>query len=124
MSTIDFLWYPKCSTARKAKKWLDEQGILYNERDIITDNPTAAELKKWHAVSDLPTRRLFNTSGILYREQGVKKQLDAGMTKEEAYALLASDGMMVKRPIVIGKDFALFGFKQAEWEENLLPHVT
>lgn len=119
MASLVFLGYPKCSTSRKAQKWLDEQSVEHEWRDIVIENPSKAELKAWHKLSGLPLRRLFNTSGILYREQKVKDQLDAGMTDEEAYALLATDGKMVKRPILLGETFALFGFKQEEWEEKI-----
>lgn len=119
MNQLIFLGYPKCSTSRKAKKWLDEQGAIYQDRDIVTDNPTSEELSDWHARSGLPIRRLFNTSGMLYREQGVKDKLDQGMTDADAFTLLATDGKMVKRPILIGEDFVLFGFKEDQWEDAL-----
>ena len=114
-----FIEYPKCTTCKKAKKWLDEHGVEYADRHIVEDNPTAAELSEWHERSGLPLRRFFNTSGMKYRELGIKAKLDAGMTDEEAYALLATDGMLVKRPLLIGEDFALPGFKVKEWEERL-----
>ena len=120
MSDVLFLEYPKCSTCRKAKKWLDEHGIEYTDRHIVEDNPTAEELAAWRARSGLPLRRLFNTSGMKYRELGVKAKLDAGMTDAEAYALLATDGMLVKRPLVVAGDTVLAGFKPAEWEDVLL----
>ena len=119
MNPVLFLEYPKCSTCKKAKKWLDENGIQYTDRHIVEDNPTAEELAQWHAKSDLPIRRLFNTSGMLYREQNIKAKLDEGMSNEDAYALLATNGMLVKRPLVIGDDFVLVGFKEPEWEANL-----
>lgn len=119
MNPVLFLEYPKCSTCKKAKKWLDENGIQYTNRHIVEDNPTAEELAQWHAKSDLPIRRLFNTSGMLYREQNIKAKLDEGMSNEDAYALLATNGMLVKRPLVIGDDFVLVGFKEPEWEANL-----
>ena len=115
-----FVEYPKCSTCKKAKKWLDEHGIDYVDRHIVEDNPHADELAAWQAKSGLPVRRFFNTSGMLYREQGVKARLDAGMSDEDAFALLAENGMMVKRPLVVGEDFVLVGFKEAEWEATLL----
>lgn len=120
MADIVFIWYPKCSTSKKAKKWLDDHGIAYTERDIVINNPTAAELKAWHAKSGLPLRRFFNTSGMLYREQNIKEKLDAGMPDDEAYGLLATNGMLVKRPIVVGDDFVLTGFREADWERALL----
>lgn len=119
MNPVLFLEYPKCSTCKKAKKWLDENGIQYTDRHIVEDNPTAEELAQWHAKSDLPIRRLFNTSGMLYREQNIKAKLDEGMSNEDAYALLATNGMLVKRPLIIGDDFVLVGFKEPEWEANL-----
>lgn len=119
MSKVLFVEYPKCSTCKKAKKWLDEHGIEYVDRHIVEDNPSAEELAKWHAKSDLPIRRLFNTSGMVYREQNIKAKLDAGITNEEAYELLATNGMLVKRPMVVGDDFLLVGFKEAEWESTL-----
>lgn len=120
MSRILFLEYPKCSTCKKAKKWLDEHGVEYADRHIVEDNPTADELAAWHARSGLPLRRFFNTSGMKYRELGIKAKLDAGMTDAEAFALLATDGMLVKRPIVVCDDTVLVGFKPAEWEAALL----
>ena len=116
---ILFVEYPKCSTCRKAKKWLDEQGISYVDRHIVEDNPTAEELAQWCATSGLPFRRFFNTSGRLYRELRLKARLDAGMTEDEAFALLATDGMLVKRPIVVGEGFVLVGFREAAWQEAL-----
>lgn len=115
-----FVEYPKCSTCKKAKKWLDEHGIEYVDRHIVEDNPTAEELAAWHEKSGLAVRRFFNTSGQLYRERGVKALLDAGMSDEDAFALLAENGMMVKRPIVVGDDFVLVGFKEPAWAESLL----
>lgn len=120
MAQLVFLGYPKCSTSRKAQKWLDDHGIEYEWRDITIDNPTKAELKKWHQLSGLPLRRLFNTSGILYREQNIKAKLDAGISDDEAYAILATDGKMVKRPVLLGGDFVFFGFREDEWTEKLL----
>lgn len=114
-----FLEYPKCSTCQKAKKWLDAHGVTYADRHIVEDNPTADELRVWHERSGLPLKRFFNTSGMLYRERNVKALLDAGMADEEAFALLAENGMLVKRPIVVGEDFVLVGFKEAEWEQAL-----
>lgn len=115
-----FVEYPKCSTCRKAKKWLDEHGIAYTDRHIVEDNPTAEELAGWYARSGLSLRRFFNTSGRLYRDLEVKEKLDTGISAEEAFDLLATDGMLVKRPIVVGEDFVLVGFKEPEWEQALL----
>lgn len=123
MSTsVLFIEYPKCSTCKKAKKWLDEHGVSYADRDIVADNPTAEELAAWKERSGLPLRRFFNTSGQKYRALGVKAQLDAGMSDEDAFALLATDGMLVKRPLVIvnGGEQVLVGFREAAWEEALL----
>lgn len=115
-----FVEYPKCSTCRKAKKWLDEQGVAYIDRHIVEERPSAEELAVWQQASGLPVRRFFNTSGRLYRELGVKARLDEGMSDDEAFALLASDGMLVKRPLVIGTDFVLVGFREQAWAEALL----
>lgn len=120
MTNVLFLEYPKCSTCKKAKKWLDDHGVNYEDRHIVEDNPTAEELKAWHERSELPLRCFFNTSGIFYRELGVKNRFEEGMTDEEAFDLLATNGMLVKRPLVVGKDFVLVGFKEAQWEEALL----
>ncbi len=117
--SVLFLSYPKCSTCRKAKAWLDAHGVAYTERHIVEDNPTAEELAQWHRRSGLPLRRFFNTSGMKYRELGIKAKLDVGMTDEESYVLLASDGMLVKRPLVVGEDFVLTGFKEADWDRLL-----
>lgn len=122
-SEVLFLEYPKCSTCKKAKKWLDENGIAYVDRHIVEDNPTAAELERWIAKSELPPRRFFNTSGMLYRELGVKARFDAGMADAEAVELLASNGMLVKRPLVVvddGNAAVLVGFKEEAWEKALL----
>ncbi len=115
-----FFEYPKCSTCKRAKKWLDEHGVAYADRHIVEENPTAAELAEWQARSGLPVRRFFNTSGQLYRQLGVKAQLDAGMSDAEAFDLLATNGMLVKRPLVVGEDFVLVGFKEPEWSDRLL----
>ena len=119
-STVLFLEYPKCSTCKKAKKWLDEHNVAYEDRHIVEHNPTAEELAAWQAASGLPVRRFFNTSGKLYRELGVKARLDAGMTDTEAFDLLATEGMLVKRPLVVGEGFVLVGFREAAWEDALL----
>lgn len=114
-----FIEYPKCSTCQKAKAWLDDHEVAYDDRHIVENNPTAEELARWHALSGLPLRRFFNTSGRLYRERNVKAALDAGMTDDEAFSLLAEDGMLVKRPIIVGDGFVLVGFREAEWEARL-----
>ena len=113
-----FLEYPKCGTCRNAKKWLDERKVSYEDRHIIEDNPTVEELKDWHERSGLPLKRFFNTSGMKYRELGLKDKLPE-MSEEEQYELLATDGMLVKRPLVVGDDFVLIGFKEALWKETL-----
>ena len=116
---ITALCYPKCSTCKKATKWLDEHSIPYEYRDITLQNPTSEELAAWHARSGLPNRRLFNTSGMLYRQMGLKDRLP-GMSDEECYQLLSTDGMLVKRPLLVGADLVLVGFREAEWEQRLL----
>lgn len=110
--------YPKCSTCQKALRFLDEKGIAYQQRDIKAQNPTAAELADWHARSGLPLRRFFNTSGLQYRALGLKDKLPQ-MTQEEMLALLATDGMLVKRPILVTEDRVIPGFSAKEWEEAL-----
>ena len=114
-----FVNYPKCSTCRKAKNWLDEHDIEYESRHIIDDNPSADELRQWWNASDLPLKRFFNTSGMKYRELKLKDKLP-DMSEEEQFDLLATDGILVKRPILVGDDFVLVGFKVKEWEEKLL----
>ena len=114
-----FLCYPKCSTCRKAQKWLDEHDVDYDIRDIKTENPDLAELELWHQASGLPLKKFFNTSGQLYRSLELSKKLP-GMSDAEQYALLASDGMLVKRPILITDDNkVLGGFKEDQWAETL-----
>ena len=113
-----FLCYPKCSTCQKAKKWLDEKGIAYDERHIKENNPTADELKTWHKMSGLPLKKFFNTSGLQYKALQLKDKLPA-MGEAEQLALLATDGMLVKRPLLVGDDFVLTGFKEADWTEKL-----
>ena len=113
-----FVCYPKCSTCQKAKAWLQERGVAFDERDIKKDNPTEQALRAWHEKSGLPLKRFFNTSGLQYKALGLKDKLPA-MTEDEQYALLATDGMLVKRPLLIEEDFALPGFKVKEWEERL-----
>lgn len=110
--------YPKCGTCRKAQKWLDENGIDYDYRDIKLDKPSAEELAGWIDASGLPARKFFNTSGMLYKDMHLKDKLP-GMTDEEMIALLATDGMLVKRPIAVAGDKILVGFKEAEWEAAL-----
>lgn len=117
--SILFLEYPPCSTCKKARKWLETNGVEFESRHIKENNPTYDELKQWHGKSGLPLKRFFNTSGMLYRELQLKDKLPT-MTEEEQYELLATDGMLVKRPIVVGDDFVLTGFKEKEWTERLL----
>lgn len=111
-----FVHYPKCSTCQKAKKWLEEKGAEFDERDIKLENPTKEELKEWHRRSGLPLKRFFNTSGMLYREMELKDRLPE-MSEEEQYELLASDGMLVKRPILVTDVKVCPGFKEKEWEK-------
>ena len=118
--SVLFIEYPKCTTCKKAKRWLDEHGVVYDDRHIVEQNPTADELAAWQGRSGLPVRRFFNTSGMRYRELGIKARLDAGMGDDEAFALLATDGMLVKRPIVVTDDTVLVGFKEDLWAEALL----
>ena len=113
-----FIEYPKCSTCQKAKKWLDENNVSYTDRHIKEQNPTAGELKEWHQKSGLPLKKFFNTSGLLYKNMNLKEKLP-NMNEEEQYALLATDGMLVKRPIVVTDTQVLVGFKEAEWEKFL-----
>ncbi len=114
-----FIEYPKCTTCKKAKKWLDDHGLQYTGRHIKEENPTADELKTWHAKSGLPLKRFFNTSGVLYKEMHIKDKLPE-MSEEEQFQLLATDGMLLKRPIIVTEDKVLTGFKEKEWEETLL----
>lgn len=116
---IRFICYPKCTTCQKAKKWLDEHQIPYDFRDIKSENPNAEELKEWHGKSGLPLRKFFNTSGLLYKSMELKNKLPS-MTEEEMLSLLATDGMLVKRPLLIGDEFVLVGFKEADWAEKIL----
>ena len=113
-----FLCYPKCTTCQKAKAWLEAQGISYTLRDIKEENPTAEELTLWWKESGLPLKKFFNTSGLQYKALQLKDKLPA-MTEEEQIALLASDGMLVKRPLLVGDGFVLTGFRQADWEEKV-----
>lgn len=113
-----FIEYPKCTTCQKARKWLDENGIKYESRHIKEDNPTYDELTEWYNRSGLPLKRFFNTSGMLYKSMGLKDKLDT-MSQEEQLKLLATDGMLVKRPLIISDNTILTGFRQKEWEEKL-----
>lgn len=114
-----FVNYPKCSTCRKAKNWLEEHNIEFESRHIVEDNPTAQEIEEWWKKSDLPLKRFFNTSGQVYRKLGLKDKLP-DMSEEEQFEILSTDGMLVKRPVLVGDDFVLVGFKIKEWEEKLL----
>lgn len=113
-----FVCYPKCSTCRKAEKWLEEKGLSFEKRDIKTENPAEDELRLWHGQSGLPLKRFFNTSGMVYKELKLKDRLGE-MSEDEQYALLASDGMLVKRPILVDNGRVLVGFKEKEWDEIL-----
>ena len=115
---ILFLEYPSCSTCQRAKKWLEGQGLSFTDRHIKLENPTREELERWHRQSGLPLKRFFNTSGLAYRELGLKDRLPR-MTEQEQYDLLASDGMLVKRPLLVGEQFVLTGFRQEEWAEKI-----
>ena len=115
---MKFICYPKCTTCKKAEKWLDDNGIGYEMRDIKADNPTYDELNEWYNLSGLPLKKFFNTSGLLYKSMNLKEKLPT-MSESEMLKLLSSDGMLVKRPLLIGDDFVLVGFKESEWE-NLL----
>ena len=115
---LKFICYPKCTTCQKARKWLDENNIEYEFRNIKIENPSVEELTAWYKLSGLPLRKFFNTSGLLYKSMELKTKLPS-MTDEEMLALLATDGMLVKRPLAIGEDFVLVGFKEAEWAEKL-----
>lgn len=116
--SVLFLQYPPCTTCKKAKAWLDERGVAYEARNIKEENPTAEELKAWHEKSGLPLKKFFNTSGLAYKALGLKDRLPT-MSEEEQYQLLASDGMLVKRPLVIGEKSVLVGFREAQWQEQL-----
>lgn len=113
-----FLQYPKCSTCQKAKRWLEEHHVAYRDRNIAEENPSYEELKQWYGRSGLPLKKFFNTSGLLYKEMQLKDELPA-MSEEEQLKLLATNGMLVKRPIVVADHFVLVGFREAEWAENL-----
>ena len=113
-----FICYPKCTTCQKAKKWLDSNNISYELRDIKEQNPNIDELREWHKLSGLPLKKFFNTSGMLYRSLELKDKLP-DMQEQEQFELLASDGMLVKRPLLIGCDFVLAGFRESEWSDKL-----
>lgn len=115
---MNFICYPKCTTCQKAQKWLDEKGIEYNLRNIKEENPSYEELKAWYEKSRLPLKKFFNTSGLLYKSMELKTKLPS-MSEEEQLILLSTDGMLVKRPVLIGEDFVLTGFREKEWEEKL-----
>ena len=115
---IKSICYPKCTTCRKALRWLDDNKIEYELRDIKEDNPNLGELTAWYKMSGLPLKKFFNTSGLLYKSMGLKDKLPV-MSEGEQLKLLATDGMLVKRPLVIGNDFVLVGFKESEWSEKL-----
>ena len=118
MKTMTFICYPKCTTCQKAGKWLDENQIPNELRDIKLENPTYEELAAWHRRSGLPLRKFFNTSGLLYKSMGLKDKLP-GMSEDEMLTLLASDGMLVKRPLLAGDDIVLVGFREEEWTKRL-----
>ncbi|HPZ52033.1 MAG TPA: arsenate reductase family protein [Clostridia bacterium] len=113
-----FVCYPRCTTCQKARKWLVENNLEFTERNIKEENPTLEELKEWHKKSGLPLKKFFNTSGMKYRELNLKDRLTE-MSDEEQFELLSSDGMIVKRPILVGDDFVLVGFKESEWKASL-----
>lgn len=115
---MQFICYPKCTTCQKAKKWLEENGISFAQRDIKEDRPTVEELRRWHTVSGLPLKKFFNTSGLQYKALDLKSKLP-GMSEEEQLELLASDGMLVKRPLLVGDDFVLVGFRADDWAARL-----
>ena len=115
---LTFICYPRCTTCQKAQAWLEERDVAYTLRHIKEEKPSYKELKTWYVTSGLPLRKLFNTSGLLYKSLGLKDKLPA-MSEEEMLRLLATDGMLVKRPLLVGDGFVLVGFKEAEWKENL-----
>ncbi len=115
---LKFICYPKCTTCQKAKKWLDDNKIEYELRDIKQENPTLEELTEWYNKSRLPLKKFFNTSGLLYKSMDLKNKLP-DMTEDEMLQLLSTDGMLVKRPILVGNDFVLVGFKEVEWNEKI-----
>lgn len=115
---LKFICYPKCTTCQKAKQWLDDNNVVYELRDIKADNPTLEELTNWYKISGLPLKRFFNTSGLLYKSLDLKNKLPQ-MSEEEQLKLLSTDGMLVKRPLLIGGNFVLAGFKEKDWEKVL-----
>ena len=115
---LKFICYPKCTTCQKAKKWLEENGKEFELRDIKENKPNIDELKNWHSISGLPLKKFFNTSGLLYKSMALKDKLPT-MSDDEMFELLATDGMLVKRPILVGNGFVLVGFKEAEWNEKI-----
>lgn len=115
---LKFICYPKCTTCQKAKKWLDDNNVKYELRDIKTDNPTLEELTNWYKISGLPLKKFFNTSGLLYKSLDLKNKLPQ-MSEEEQLKLLSTDGMLVKRPLLIGENFVFAGFKEKDWEKVL-----
>lgn len=120
---MTFVCYPKCTTCQKARKWLDENGVSYELRDIKTENPSAQELEQWYSRSGLPLKKFFNTSGLLYKSMELKDKLP-NMAEEEMLHLLATDGMLVKRPLLVGEETVLVGFKEAEWAQRLPKHPS
>ena len=114
-----FIEYPKCTTCKKAKKWLDDNGFSYTDRHIVENNPTAEEIKEWHQKSGLELKKFFNTSGLLYKSMNLKEKLPT-MSDEEKYELLASNGMLVKRPVLVDGDRVLLGFKAEKWEDSFI----
>ena len=115
---MKFICYPKCTTCQKAKKWLDDNNVEYELRDIKLNNPTFEELKEWHEKSGLPLKKFFNTSGLLYKSLELKNKLPQ-MTDDEMLNLLSTDGMLVKRPLLVNENFVLVGFKESEWREKI-----
>lgn len=118
MKKVLFLEYPKCSTCQKAKRWLDEHGVMYEDRHIVENNPTVAELKNWLVMSGGEIKKFFNTSGLKYKALNLKEKLPS-MSEEEQIELLATDGMLVKRPLLVGEDFVVAGFKPEIWQNKL-----
>lgn len=116
--SITFVEYPKCSTCQKAGKWLESKDVVFERRHIVEQNPSVDELREWHRRSGLPLKRFFNTSGMKYKELGLKDKLPS-MSEEEQYELLATDGMLVKRPVLLGESYAIPGFREAEWAKAL-----
>ena len=119
MKKVLFLEYPKCSTCQKAKRWLDEHGVMYEDRHIVENNPTVAELKNWLVMSGGEIKKFFNTSGLKYKALNLKEKLPNMSDEEEQIELLATDGMLVKRPLLVGDDFVVAGFKPEIWQNKL-----